>query len=944
LLAPRYQAVGGMDAAQELIGRHEELSLLVRFLESFAAGPRALLLEGEAGIGKTALWQAGLAHARARGQRTLGCRPAGSEVRLSFAALGDLLAGALEEALADLPVPQRRALQVALLLVEPEGEPPDQRAIGLAVLNVLRTLSSASPVLVAIDDAQWLDAPSAAVLAFALRRLGAEPVGVLATVRLTGGEPPGVAFEPWLPAERLCLGPLNLAAVHELLRTRLGLSPSRPTLVRLHQAAGGNPFFALELGRALSEQGHEPALDEPLPVPAGLRALVRARLARLPAPARQSLLAVAALSRPTVALAVAAAGQEERTVADLERATHADVVAYEDDRIRFTHPLLASTLYAEAPLGQRRQLHGRLAELVSDGEERARHLALAADGPDLGVAAALEEAATHAHLRGAPDAAAGLCEQACALTPEDRPEEMRRRAMDAAGYHLLAGNTSRARVLLEEAVGCVAPGRERARLLQRLGQVHYHEDSWATAEEVLSQALAEAGDHPLLRCEIEQGLSFARQVRGDIPAAAVRARAALELAEQAADRRLVSESLVLVSLYEFFLGHGIRGDLMERAATLEEPTAAAQPGRPAQLLSRRLVWAAMLKWADQFDEARSSFEEVHRQMLERGDEGSLAFLLSNLSELECWAGNWELAAQYAAEGARLATLTGQGTMVSANLYAKALVEAHRGLVDSARAAAEEALAHATASGNASVALMSLSALGFLEVSLGHPADAHAHLRPIREGLAAVGLGEPGVLRFVPDQIQALIELGELEQARALVDALEERGRALDRAWALATGARSRALLLAAEGDLAGAHAALERALEAHERLAQPFEFGRTLLALGTVQRRQGEKRAARETLEQALSIFDQLGARLWADKTRGELRRIGGRTASSGQLSETEARIVALVCAGQTNEQVARALSLSAKTVAWNLSKVYRKLGVRSRTELAARWQPSNRR
>ena len=221
-----------MDAAQELIGRQEELSQLGGFLESLAAGPRALLLEGEAGIGKTALWQAGLAHARARGQRTLACRPAGSEVRLSFVALGDLLAGVLEEALPDLPVPQRRALEVALLLAEPEAEPPDQRAIGLALLNVLRTLSSAGPLLVAIDDAQWLDPPSAAVLAFALRRLAAEPVGVLATVRLTGGEPPAVALEPWLPAERLRLGPLTLAAVYELLRTRLGMSPSRPTLVR----------------------------------------------------------------------------------------------------------------------------------------------------------------------------------------------------------------------------------------------------------------------------------------------------------------------------------------------------------------------------------------------------------------------------------------------------------------------------------------------------------------------------------------------------------------------------------------------------------------------------------------------------------------------------------------------------------------------------------------
>jgi predicted ATPase len=492
-----------MDAAQELIGRQEELSRLAGFLANLAAGPRALLLEGEAGIGKTALWQAGLADAQGCGQRTLSCRPAGAEVKLSFAALGDLLAGALQEALPALPGPQRRALEAALLLAEPEGEPPDQRAIGLGLLNVLRTLSLAGPVLVAVDDAHWLDQPSAAALGFALRRLATEPVGVLATVRLAGGEPPSVALDRWLPAERLRVGPLSLAAVHELLRTRLGASPSRPTLVRLHEAAGGSPFFALELGRALLEQGREPAPDEPLPVPAGLRALVRARLARLPASERQSLLAVAALSRPTVALAAAAAGRGERGWADLERAARAGVIAYEGDRVGFVHPLFASTVYAEASPSQRRRLHRSLAELVTDGEERARHLALAADGPDLEVAATLDEAAATAHLRGAPGAAAALCEQAQALTPGDRSGERRRRSMEAASYHLLAGDTSRARVLLEGAVSSVAPGPERARLLQRLGQVHYHEDSWATAEELLARALAEAEDNPSLCCEIE---------------------------------------------------------------------------------------------------------------------------------------------------------------------------------------------------------------------------------------------------------------------------------------------------------------------------------------------------------------------------------------------------------------------------------------------------------
>jgi hypothetical protein len=226
-------------------------------------------------------------------------------------------------------------------------------------------------------------------------------------------------------------------------------------------------------------------------------------------------------------------------------------------------------------------------------------------------------------------------------------------------------------MLLEQAVTAEPPGHQRARLLQRLGQVHYHEDSWATAQELLAQALAEAGDNPALCCEIQQGLAFAGHVRGDIPAAAARARAALELAERAADPRLVSESLVLVSLYEFFLGRGIRRDLMERAAALERWAAVVRPARPAPLWSRGLVWASMLQWADQLRAARAGFEGLHRRMLERGDEGSLAFLLSNMSELECWAGDWDLAARYAAQGQRLAALTEQGTMVSANLYAKA---------------------------------------------------------------------------------------------------------------------------------------------------------------------------------------------------------------------------------------------------------------------------------
>jgi predicted ATPase len=352
----------------DVVGRERELAALAAFAERGSAGPAALLLEGEAGIGKSTLWLAGVEEARRRGRVVLQARPAEAEAQLAFAGLGDLLEGSPEETIGDLPRPQTDALRVALLLEPPSGSPPDERALGVALLGLLRRLARERPVLVAVDDVQWLDTASARTLEFAWRRLRTEPVGLLLARRAGSHAQSALTL-----GERVGVPPLSMGAVHRLLHARLGLVLTRPALRRVHEAAGGNPFYALELGRAA-----KPATGEPPLVPEHLPDLVRARLEALPGPTRDALAAAAALVRPTVGLvARAAAGQDA-----LRPALAAHVLELDGERIRFSHPLLAAGAYARLDDRGRRRLHGQLAGLVEHDEERWRHLALATHGPD----------------------------------------------------------------------------------------------------------------------------------------------------------------------------------------------------------------------------------------------------------------------------------------------------------------------------------------------------------------------------------------------------------------------------------------------------------------------------------------------------------------------------------------------------------------------------------
>jgi DNA-binding CsgD family transcriptional regulator len=878
------------------------------------------VLEGEAGIGKTTLWSAGVAAAGTRGFHVLVSRPVEAETKMAFAALADLLGPLLDKSLIHLPAPQKRAVEIALLRSEDAGPVPDLRAIGTGLLNILKIAGASAPVVLAIDDIQWLDRPSAAALQFALRRLSAEPVSVLASLRL--GEPRRSPLDLQSVAaqglHRVSVGPVDASAIDRILRRHLQADFRSPTIRRLHAASGGNPFFALEIGRALLEHG-EPPPGLPLPVPGNLTQLVGARLARLPRTTTNALRAAALLSRPTVETAAS------RRIEMLRPAVDGGVITVERSEIRFTHPLIASTLVATTPDEERRRLHRRLADVVADLEERARHLALSVTAPDSEVAAVLEQAALSAASRGAAGAAAELAQQACQLTPPEAVADAQRRKILAAQHLVFAGDYPVAEQLLREAVDALEASPLRARgllwlgLVQAMGMGRW-DDSFVTH----GQAVAEAGDDLRLRFETERQLGWSLLANIRAKPAEPHLRRALELAELLKDRVAMAEALAEVADLDFHLGLGIREDLIERALRLDTLNDHAR-------MARNPLWPLMQIFisSGQLERARATLRRLLTISRDRGEETAVPWILFKLAQIDIAAGEWDRAADYAREANELSVRTAQVTMRSNALSLLAELDALQGRANQARAFFLQ-----QPSWDKERWLFGRTALGMLELSGGDAAAAWEHLRTLPAATRELGLNEPTIIPFSGYAIEALIGMGRLEEAEPLLEWLEERGRTLDRAWALAIAARCRALFLAAEGNLAGALSSVAQAMAEHQRLPMPFERARTLLVRGIIERRAKQKRPARDSLEAALAIFEQLGATQWAARTRAELQRIGGRARPTG-LTETELGIARLVADGKSNREIARAMFLSVKTVEANLSRIYAATGLASRTELA---------
>lgn len=880
---------------------------------------------GEPGIGKTTLWMTGLEAADSAGYQVLSCRPSEAETRFSFSGVIDLIGHVAEPLLAELPPVQRRALEAVLSVSDSEG-PVQERVVAAAVLSTLRLLSRSDTILVAVDDFHWLDAASLAMLQFALPRLRSEPVAALLAAR---GHIPdwlrrGFSDDRLLTFE---LGPLSLGALHELLRTRLGATFPRPVLQRIWETSGGNPFFALELAGGLQRRGFavDPGAD--LPIPASLDVLVRERIDDLSASALEVVRVVAALAEPAVDLVETAVGAHAEE--GLEEAFASRVLELDSDRPRFTHPLLASVVWSRASPNRRRSLHARLAKLVPTAEERARHLALATTDPSREIASILEEASHGSRKRGATAAAAELMDHALRLTPAGDEEDSRRRTLSAAERHIESGNGGRAIALLEQALASAPPGIERARVLVLFAAVKRevvadHREAVA----LLHEAMNETEGDDALEATIHLSLADLWRVTPDTREGLAHAQIAVRAARRVGDAALMCRALAVYGLLHFTVGLGTPDEEMTEALALER----SLPEWPLADAATRVV-AHQLVMSCEAERGRRHLE-AWREALHARDDPAEAEALWYLSLLEWRAGRWELGARYAAESLALRAQFGYvGVQGPAELPAAAIA-AHRGDIAEARDRSERALALADAAGVQIAQSGHRWVLGFIELSLGNAAGALEYLRRGWEIRDEICILEPGHRLELADTLEALIAVGELDEAEHLLTPWEERSRALDRPWALAILARCRALVLAARGDLARALESFEHALAEHSRVPDPFQHARTLLALGMTERRAKRRGSARKTLEHALSIFEELGASLWAAKTRAELARIGGRAPSRGELTEGERRIVALVAEGHTNREVAAALFLTLNTVETVLSRAYRKLGVRSRSEL----------
>jgi DNA-binding CsgD family transcriptional regulator len=891
--------------AIDLVGRDAELAVIDRLLHEAAAGKSAVcVIEGGVGIGKTSLLKAAVSGAQRQGFLVLSARPVEAETAFSFAALGDILRPHLSTIIDRLARPQRAALEAALLVGDVEGPPPDPHAVGVAVLTTLGLLTAQRPAIVGVDDAQWLDSPSRLVLQYLARRL--PPRTVLVVTERPERDTTGLAID----GERLHLGPLSAGALQRLIHERLGIALTRPALARLHEATAGHPLYALEIARVLRATGGARSTD-PLPVPGTLRELVAGRLAAATPETRRALVRVAASARPTPALLDARS---------LREAVAADIVAVEGAILRFTHPLLGSVLYADASPDERRAAHRRLAELAADEEEAARHLALAANGPDDAIAARLDSAAARAYARGAPSAAAELIEHARELTPETHASERVRRRIDAAEYYI-EGRIPGAEQLIENVLDATS-GDLRARALHLLAQVRGFLDANA-APPLLEEALTYVSD-PAIELQIRLALTNPNY-RAVTQRSLEHADRAIQLAERQEDRGALAAALASRAA---LVGHPL--DALERAAAVEE---GSRNGVQARF---QVAWAQLARGSDI---GRLRLGELLEESLSAGLRAHNR-VISLLSYAETRAGNSERGRELAEEFLSYTVAERNRLGELAALCARAYAAAWLGDLAGADRDADAALRSSDTGGFVGRSIQARGIRGFVALAKGDIPAAVDHLRVASAGVfdanietlppvAHTRLVLPTVLA---DAVEAFSEGGLADECGPLIAWLD---RDPGNPWLAGLSAHGRGLVASARGDHDGAVAALQGAVGRLEPLALPLDLGRALVALGAAQRRARHRADARESLRRATAVFERCGAELWAAKARLEMSRIGGRRASADELTATERRIASLVAEGKKNKEVAAALVVTERTVEAALTLIYRKLDVRSRTELA---------
>jgi DNA-binding CsgD family transcriptional regulator len=657
--------------------------------------------------------------------------------------------------------------------------------------------------------------------------------------------------------------------------------------------------------------------------------LVSERISGLPKATRKLLLAAALLARPEAeVLRKALAGPLE---AELEPAEHAGIARLESGLVAFVHPLHAASVIAAATAAERLRMHRRLAETAPGREERARHLALGVEGRDEAAAKTIDAAAREALLRGASSAAAELAELALEVG-EPESDERPARLLAVASYLQWAGEPGRARRVLERVEDWTGwPPRLRARAQGQLLAAVYWTDGAVAASELGERLLAESLPDEVL-AEIHAFLSGSHEV--DFERAIEHGDAALALLEvlgNDADPAALARALTFHVRNRLVLGLGFERHLFDRVVELEELV--AKEGWPSERVSAN--FANWFKHFDDLDTSRSMLEQHLAEASAVNDEFTQIASLMHLGLTECWAGRLRLARDRLAAAGRIVEEIGARNVGIIGMTA--LVEAHLGDADAVRALVARAVAEqGELKGRESYETYLGAGVGLLALSLGDTEEADRYLAIVMQGLGAGGIREPGIFRVHGNAAEAAVGVGDVDRAKQIAVTLAEHAERTGHRWSRAVSERVQALVCAERGDLEGALDHADAALAAHEDVPMPFERARTLLVKGVIERRARRRARARAMLEEAASEFERMGARLWAERARRELTRVGGRAPhAEGELTPTEQRVVDLAAHGLSNKEIAARLFVTVHTVEVHLSHAYAKLGVRSRAQLA---------
>jgi DNA-binding CsgD family transcriptional regulator len=909
-----------------LLGRNDERLAVDRLLTQARAGHGGVLaLVGEPGIGKTAMLD--YAAESATGMRVLRARGIEAESEIPFAGLVELLRPALG-ALDRLPAPQSAALAAALALGPASAQ--DRFAIAAATLGVLSVVADENPLALLVDDAHLLDGSSAQALLFAARRLGADPIALVLTVR--DGEP---SLLDGADLRVLRVAGLGRADATQLLA---GSAISPEVIERLYLETGGNPLALRELSANAGRLARDPGAG-PVPISATIATAFLGRFGRMPESVRRVLVLVAASDTRELAVLAQAASSAGLDIADLAVAEEAGLVGLDASEVEFTHPLARAAVYADAPARERREAHAILAAVLPDRDQdrRAWHLAAASVGPDDLASRALQQAGARARERSAYAVAAAAFERAAslAISNADRAPLL----VDAADTAMLAGDTPRTLELLDNAERHAATAALGARIGYLRGQVAM---SRGPVMEGYRLIVAAAG--LITETDPEQAVVmlaqavFAGFYAGDTPAMVSAAERAVTLAGSSQSGRAAFFAAMSTGMALVADGRGEAGaSAARRAVQILEETDQLRDD------PRMVAWAALGPlWLREADAGRGLIARASEQARSQGAAGVLPFLLHHLARDQATTDQWPAAEASYDEAVSLARETGQRVELAASLAGLAWLQARQGRDAMCRRNAAEATALCAELGVGLYGVWAIQALGDLELGLGHPTASVTHHEAQALALRAHGIADVD-LSPAPELVEAYLRLGRDRDAVAVADAFIERAAAKGQPWALARAARCRGLL--DEPGRIEEH--FEDALASHARTPDAFESARTQLAYGARLRRARRRVRAREQLRAALTTFQRLGAEPWANQAAAELAATGETArrrdpSTRDQLTPQELQIAHLLAGGRTTREAAAAIFVSPKTVEYHLRHVYGKLGISSREELAAAFPPGD--